>query len=143
MIRLADINLLIALADPSHLHHRAARSWLKSKTEVSLATCALTENGFLRIYGHPSYSGGPGAPSKALEDLQAYRQRKGHCFLPCDLSFDDKIFKDLERVTPKQLTDLYLVALAARHGVRFASFDASIPVNRVHGGPNAIEVIPT
>jgi toxin-antitoxin system PIN domain toxin len=142
MIRLADINLLIALADPNHLHHRAARSWLRSKPGVSLATCALTENGFLRIYGHPSYPGGPGSPSKALEDLHAYRQRKGHCFLPCDLSFDDEIFKDLDRVTPKQLTDLYLVALAARHGVRFASFDASIPVTRVNEGVNAIEVIP-
>lgn len=142
MIRLADINVLIALADPNHALHAPARSWLKGKPKAALGTCALTENGFLRIYGHPSYPGGPGSPARALEDLRAYRQREGHCFLPCDLTFDDDIFKDLGRVTPKQLTDLYLVALAARHGVRFASFDASIPVTRVRGGANAIEVIP-
>lgn len=142
MIRLADINVLIALADPNHALHGPARSWLKGRATVSLATCALTENGFLRIYGHPSYPGGPGSPARALEDLRAYRQRKGHCFLPCDLSLDDQIFKDLARVTPKQLTDLYLVALAARHGVRFASFDASVPSTCVHGGANALEVIP-
>ena len=143
MIRLADINVLISLADPNHAHHSAARSWLGAHRRVALATCALTENGFLRIYGHPSYPGGPGSPSRALEDLRAYRRRKGHCFLPCDLSFDTPAFKDLKGITPKQLTNLYLVALAGHHGIRFASFDTSIPVERLHQAAGALEVIPT
>ena len=142
MIRLADINVLIALADPNHSLHRSARAWLRAKPRMALATCALTENGFLRIYGHPSYPGGPGSPARAVEDLKAYRRRDGHCFLPCDLSFDDAVFKEVEGVTPKQLTDLYLLALAGRHGIRFATFDGTIPAGRVRGGANAIEVIP-
>lgn len=139
---LADINLLIALADPAHVFHDRARHWLAARPGLGLATCPLTENGFLRVYGHPSYPGGPGSPAQALADLQVYRRRKGHRFLPCDLSFDDPLFADLSTVTPKQLTDLYLLALAARHGVRFATFDTSIPAGLVRNGPAALEVVP-
>ena len=141
MLCLADINVLIALADPAHALHAAARTWLASRPRLGLATCPLTENGFLRIYGHPAYPGGPGSPAQALLDLRAYRQRRGHRFLPCALSFVDPVFLDLTGVTPKHLTDLYLVAVAAQHKTRFATFDTTIPVARVRNGAAAIEVI--
>ncbi|MEI6653877.1 MAG: TA system VapC family ribonuclease toxin [Verrucomicrobiota bacterium] len=142
MLCLADINVLIALADPAHAFHAAARKWLAARPRLGLATCPLTENGFLRIYGHPSYPGGPGSPAQALLDLRVYRRRRGHRFLPCDLSFDDPAFLDLTNVTPRQLTDLYLVALAAHNQARFVTFDTAVPVSRVKAGAAAIEVIP-
>lgn len=141
MVRLADVNVLIALSDVGHSCHAAATSWLAAHPKVGLATCALTENGFLRIYGHPSYTLGPGSPEHALVGLRAYRSRRGHRFLPCDLSLDDAVFGTLARVTPKQLTDLYLVALAGKHGARFLTFDTSIPAELVHDGRKFIEVI--
>lgn len=141
MIRLADIGVLIALADRNHFQHAPARFWLRSNPRVALATCSLTEMGFLRIYGHPSYPGGPGSAGQALGDLQAYRQRKGHCFLPCDLPFDDTVFTDLADLSSKEINELYLVALAAHHGICFATFNVSIPLDRIHHGTNAIEVI--
>ncbi len=142
MTRLADINLLIALADPNHAHHGAARTWLAARPKTGLATCALTENGFLRIYGHPSYPRGPGSPEKALFDLKAYRGRRGHQFLACDLSLDDPMFITLGGLTPKQITDCYLLGLAGKYGIRFATFDTTIPVKLVKGGMQAIEVVP-
>lgn len=142
MFRLADLNVLIALADPNHAQHHAARAWLAARPRLGLATCALTENGFLRIYGHPSYPNGPGSPGKALLDLKAYRARRGHHFLPCDLSFDDPLFTDIKVLTPKQLTDVYLAGLALKHGSRLATFDATIPVEVLAGGNRAIEQIP-
>lgn len=78
MLCLADINVLIALADPAHAFHSVARGWLAARPRTGLATCPLTENGFLRIYGHPAYPGGPGSPAHALLDLRVYRQRRGH-----------------------------------------------------------------
>ncbi|MEI6674119.1 MAG: hypothetical protein WCO57_02970 [Verrucomicrobiota bacterium] len=51
--------MLIALADPAHAFHAAARKWLAARQRMGLATCPLTENGFLRIYGHPSYPVSP------------------------------------------------------------------------------------
>jgi toxin-antitoxin system PIN domain toxin len=142
MFRLADLNVLIALADPNHAHHHAVRAWLAARPRLGLATCALTENGFLRIYGHPSYPNGPGSPAKALLDLNVYRARRGHCFLPCDLSFDDPRFTDIKGLTPKQLTDVYLAGLALKHGTRLATFDSTIPVDGLAGGGRAIERIP-
>jgi len=142
MIRLADIHLLIALADPNHAYHGAARTWLMARPQTGLATCALTESGFLRIYGHPSYPRGPGSPEKALLDLKAYRGRSGHQFLTCDLSLDDPIFRSLYGLTPKQITDCYLLGLAGKYGIRFATFDTTIPVRLVKGGAQALEVVP-
>jgi len=142
MFRLADLNVLIALADPNHANYQAARTWLAARPRLGLATCALTENGFLRIYGHPSYPNGPGSPGKALLDLKAYRSRRGHRFLPCDLSFDDPLFADIKGLTPKQLTDVYLAGLALKHGTKLATFDSTIPVEVLAGGSQAIEQIP-
>ena len=34
---------------------------------------------------------------------------------------------------PRQVTDVYLLALAVRHRGRFVSFDAGIPLAAVHG----------
>jgi len=142
MIRLADISVLIALADPRHVHHVAARNWLATHPEIGLATCPLTESGFLRIYGHPSYPHGPGSPEKALMDLKAYRARRGHHFLPCDLSFADPLFTSLTGLAPQRVTGIYLVALALKYGIRFATFDANLPAKLVARGAQAVDVIP-
>jgi predicted nucleic acid-binding protein len=34
---------------------------------------------------------------------------------------------------PRQLTDLYLLALAVHHGGRFATFDASVSLSAIRG----------
>jgi hypothetical protein len=55
---LLDVNILIALADPNHIHHGRARGWFLSEHREAWATCPLTENGFIRILGHASYRHG-------------------------------------------------------------------------------------
>jgi len=50
MIHLLDVNVLIALCDPVHPHHSAARRFLATgPIRDGWATCPLVENGFLRI----------------------------------------------------------------------------------------------
>ena len=52
MIALPDVNVLIALAWPNHVHHhpaRPARSWFAANRSTGWATCPLTEAGFVRI----------------------------------------------------------------------------------------------
>lgn len=41
MIRLLDVNVLIALAWPNHVHHDAAGSWFARLRRTGWATCAL------------------------------------------------------------------------------------------------------
>lgn len=94
-----------------------------------LATCPITENGFVRIFGQPSYPGWPGTPERAAAALRRLIAAvPGHRFLPDEISLlDTSIFPTLEFVGPRVLTDLYLLALAVYHGARFATLDARIP----------------
>lgn len=57
-----------------------------------------------------------------------------HRFWPDDLSILDATVGDRTRIHgPRQVTDVYLLALAVRHRGRFVSFDAGIPLAAVHG----------
>lgn len=142
MFHLLDINVLIALSDPGSDFHTAALRWIDALKQPVLATCPLTENGFLRVYGHPQYPGGPGSIAAALTPLIVIRRRPNHIFLPDDYSLADASQRfDLSTCSPKQLTDMYLLGLAARHGGRFATFDAHVPVKWLRDGAKALEVV--
>lgn len=142
MFHLLDINVLIALSDPGSDFHAPALGWIARLKQPALATCPLTENGFLRVYGHPQYPGGPGSVAAALTPLVVIRHRPNHVFLPDDYSLADaSLAFDLSGCSPKQLTDMYLLGLAARHGGKFATFDAHVPVKWVRDGARALEVI--
>ena len=143
MAFLLDVNVLIARIDPRHEHHERARNWMARHTSVDIVTCPVTENGFLRIFGHPAYPGGPGSPGSALAELRVIRGMPNHRFVGDSISIDDPtVFHSLDELGPKQLTDVYLLGLAVVHKVVFASFDGRIPVDRVVGGNTALEVIP-
>lgn len=141
MIALFDINVLIARSDPGHEFHHRVRSWFQSQRQLELATCPLTENGFLRIYGHPLYPGGPGSAEKAARDLSVLRQRNDHRFLPDTISLLE-VTTSLAGVGVSQITDLYLLALAVRHGAKFVTMDTRIPADLVFGGQEALVLIP-
>lgn len=143
MAWLLDINVLIARVDPGHEFHDPVSRWLRQNRGGPIVTCPLTENGFLRIYGNPKYPGGPGSPEAARHDLRAIRSLPTHQFLPDTVSLGDALHvPHLRNANPKDLTDLYLLALAAANGLRFATFDGDIPATLVPGGPAALEVIP-
>lgn len=143
MIALLDINVLIARADPIHEFHHRAVVWLASLKHASLATCPLTENGFLRIYGNPAYPGGPGTPAGASQLLAAIRKLPQHVFLADDISLNDTMrISTLAGLGHQQITDLYLLALALRHSAVFATFDRRVDPTLAIGGRDALLVIP-
>lgn len=74
---LLDVNLLIALADPLHVHHERASRWFASIQGEAWATCPLVENGFLRILSSPSYPESPGPPQTVAVLLRQIRSRPG------------------------------------------------------------------
>ena len=128
MIQLFDVNLLIALADPRHVHAEAAFRHLEtSALRQGWATCPLSENGFLRIFGGKSYPGGPGCPQEARGALQSLLVLPGHQFWADDISLSDaRQFPNLPASV--HLTDYYLLALAVRRGGVLVSLTrSSIP----------------
>ena len=135
-MHLLDVNVLIARADESHPHHHVTAVWMRRHAGSGWATCPLTENGMLRILGQPTYPGGTGSPDGALLSLRSMLAIPGHCFVADDFSLPEGI-PSLRGVTSSQLTDLYLLALAVRHGGQFLTLDRRIDPAMVPGGASA------
>ena len=124
---LLDVNVLLALADPSHVKHELAHRWFQAEGRQRWATCPLTENGFVRIASHPSYPNPPGDAQVVLELLRAMCAQAGHEFWEDSLSLRSALPASLA-FTHKMTTDLYLVALALHRGGCLATLDQRIPV---------------
>ena len=48
-VSLLDVNVLVALFFPDHVHHDLAHDWFADHRHEGWATCPLTENGFVRV----------------------------------------------------------------------------------------------
>ena len=86
MIALLDVNVLVALAWPNHVHHNATRAWFDERRLSGWATCPLTESGFIRISCIPSVVHNTVTPTDAIALLTRLRQLESHSFWPLDLS---------------------------------------------------------
>ena len=139
---LLDVNVLIALVDPAHVLHDTAHGWFAQVGKRSFATCPITENGLLRIVGHPRYPNSPGSPAAVATILLALRALPGHQFWADTLSMVDPAHFDVARLSShSQVTDSYLLALAQAHGGRLASMDQRLVVDAVPGGKDVLALI--
>ena len=137
---LLDVNLLLALTDPMHVHHDLAHQWFSQVGQASWATCPITENGFVRIASHPKYPNRPGSAALVLALLRQFCTLEGHEFWTEDLSIRHLLLQDVALIH-SQVTDLYLLGLAAHKGGKLATLDQHIPVQAVQGGGEALELV--
>ena len=143
MAFLLDVNVLIARIDPRHENHERVVRWERDNASEHLVTCPLTQNGFIRIYGHPGYPGGPGSPAEALIELRYVLRLRTHRFIADSLSLSDtRVFSSLAGISPKQLTDVYLLGLAVSAGIDFVTTDSRIHHEAVVRGEEKLHVIP-
>ena len=142
MTYLLDVNVLIALLDKAHVAHKDAQDWFEDEGHKAWATCAITENGFLRIVGGPKYRPAIGSPADVVPLLTRLHSLPGHRFWPDDFSLVSSPIVDARELrTSGQITDTYLLALAVLHGGRLATFDRRLSVRAVRGGRQALHVI--
>lgn len=131
MRALLDVNVLVALLDADHASHATAMAWFASHAANGWASCPITQNGCVRIMSHPSY---PGAPPVAelVQRLRRATREPVHEFWRDDISVLDDTKLDATRIHgPRQLTDVYLLALAVHHGGALVTFDRSIALGAV------------
>jgi uncharacterized protein len=124
---LLDANALIALCWPRHQHHEAAFAWFSRNARHGWATCAFTQAAFVRIVSQPSFAGQSIGIGEVAELLRLNTQHAGHRLLTIDFGFDEV----LRRCTGglfghRQITDAYLLTLAARSDARLVTFDGGI-----------------
>ncbi len=143
-VALLDVNVLVALFDPDHVHHEAAHAWFALNRGVGWATCPLTENGVVRVLSNPAYGAEPERPGALVARLRSFCASGGHVFWPDDVTLRGaRVLRAGAALSHGTLTDVYLLALALAHGGRLATFDRRIPVAAVAGPEKEhLEVIP-
>lgn len=121
---LLDVNVLVALAWDSHVHHHAAKQWFAANAGDGWSSCPATEAGFIRVSSNPQVLPSPIAVAAARGVMAALRTAGEHRFLSDDVSPCDP---DYPAITGhRQVTDAQLLALARRRGTRLLTFDAAL-----------------
>ncbi len=113
---LLDVNVLIAAVWVTHSEHVRADTWVQKK---QLATCPITELGFLRISTHPKALKATMADARKL--LEDFHSQMAPVFAADEL----KPLKS-KPGSSDEVTDLYLADLAASRGMKLATFDANL-----------------
>jgi uncharacterized protein len=128
---LLDVNVLIALLDSDHASHDSAISWFSKHAREGWASCPITQNGCIRIMTNPGYPN-PLPVQAVIEHLAEACRQNIHEFWQDAVSLLDSGVVDSTRIHgPRQLTGIYLLALAVQHEGRLVTFDAGIPLAAV------------
>jgi toxin-antitoxin system PIN domain toxin len=137
MRALLDVNVLLALLDSDHVDHQRARVWISAEIGHGWASCAITENGFVRIISQARYPN-PVPPAEAMQRLSGATATEHHRYWTCSVSLLDERVVDRSGLHgPRQVTDAYLLALAVANEGRFVTFDHAIPLAAVPGAKDA------
>jgi len=133
MRALFDVNVLIALLDAGHVHHRRASEWLAGHLEQGWASCPITQNGCVRIMSQPGYPSALPMVEVAARLGEAAADAS-HEFWPDTISLLDGARFDWQRLLGlRQVTDAYLLALAVERNGRFVTFDQRIALDAATG----------
>lgn len=133
-VALLDVNVLLALFDPAHVHHDVAHDWFSDHSPGRWATCPLTENGFLRTAASVARGASPLTVASLADALRTFRASGRHEFWTDEITLTDDALFDADAVLGHQLvTDVYLLALAVERGGMLATFDRRIPLAAVKG----------
>lgn len=143
-IGLLDVNVLVALFDPIHVHHEDAHRWFALNKKRGWASCPITINGCIRVISNPAYPTITATPSEVAERVLEFCSAADHHFWPDDVSItDETLFRWPMIGGHQKLTDVYLLGLAVRHHGRLVTFDKSISLKAVHGSQPGHLVVPT
>ena len=129
------MNVVIALLDPDHAFHERAHVRWAAQAKFGWASCPIVENGVVRTMSNPGYTQGARfTPGDLISRLRTFATQTNHEFWPDDVSLRDRQLFAAERIhSSRQLTDLYLLAMATQHAGRLATFDQAIPMSAVRG----------
>jgi toxin-antitoxin system PIN domain toxin len=142
---LLDINVLIALAWPSHVHHRLAQAWFQRKRYRGWATCPITQTGFVRISSNPKFIDGAVSPGTAIGLLRGVTGAPDHSFWTDTLDITNETqMPSTHLLGHRQVTDAYLLALAIYHKGKLATLDGGIAALLTDTGlrEKHLEIIP-
>ncbi|HEX4426706.1 MAG TPA: hypothetical protein VH079_15005 [Terriglobales bacterium] len=134
MIYLLDMNALVALGFINHEFHDRVASWvqslqiqsqkIRSQNSLSLASCSITELGFVRVLAQAAAYGFTVTQARTL--LLRLKQVRT---LPLVFIPDEHDVSQLPSwvMAPRQITDGHLSKLATANSAVLATLDENIP----------------
>lgn len=125
-VELPDVNVLVALAWPSHLHHSVAAGWFASAAALRWASCPFTQSGFIRVSSNPGIVDPAVRPAEALAMLRRLTAVNEHQFWPDDVDFTQHELPFRFVMGHRQVTDAYLLSLAISRQGQLVTLDRSI-----------------
>jgi hypothetical protein len=142
-VALLDVNVLVALFFPDHVHHELAHDWFAEHRRHGWATCPITENGFIRIACQQPAADGVLRVADVLAHLRRFCASAGHRSWQDTVSLQDtSLFAAQYTRGHGQITDVYLLGLATKRNGCLATFDHDIPLQAVRGAtPDTLQVI--
>lgn len=121
---LLDVNALVALGFVEHEFYERVLTWVRASGEPEIATCSITELGFVRISVHVSRYGLTVPEARGFLFRLKAASRLNFTFIPDNL--DVSRLPDWVK-TPNQITDGHLSQLARANGAVLATLDRKIP----------------
>jgi hypothetical protein len=142
-VALLDVNVLVALFFPEHVHHDLAHDWFAEAHRHGWATCPTTENGFVRVAAQLPSDAGPRRPDVLIDHLRRFCASSHHHAWTDVVSLrDESLFEPRFIPGHRHITDIYLLGLARKKGGRLVTFDRTIPLGAVKGAtPAVLDVI--
>lgn len=124
---LLDVNVLIAMAWPTHRAHERVQDWLGRHAREGWATCPLTQTAFVRILSNPAFSPNALTPTDALALLEANLGHPAHRFWPDEVSLVQALEPFAQHLAGhQQVTDAYLLGLAMNKKGKLATLDRAV-----------------
>jgi uncharacterized protein len=124
MIYLLDVNALVALGFINHEFHDRIAAWVRSQDSPNLASCSITELGFVRVLAQAPAYGFTVIQARTLLLRLKEARTSPLAFIPDE--HDVSHLPTWVR-TPKQITDGHLSKLATANSAALATLDESIP----------------
>lgn len=123
---LPDVNLWLALAFQSHVHHARARDWFDAAADGSVFFCRMTQQGFLRLATNPKAFGAEAVSLSAawgLYDAFLADPRIEYAAEPVNVDSLWRGHTQLATFSPKVWNDAYLAAFAEAASLELVTFD--------------------
>jgi toxin-antitoxin system PIN domain toxin len=121
---LLDVNVLIALLDEDHVHHKAVLKWFQVPGR-QWAICAFSEAGLLRHMTRPKI--GELTMEEAFAMVERLAQEPGYHYQPISVDWHTLCGRFFSRLFGyKQITDAYLLGLAVYEGLTLVTLDKAI-----------------
>ena len=127
---LLDVNVVIAVRDPSQINHDATHLWFaKARGRIHRVACPIPENSVASKFSNPGCPSIDWLPNELMDHLDGFvTQNLGHIFWDDAVSLQDKPLFDCSMIPANnQLTNSCLPGVAITHNNRLVTLNRSIP----------------